>query len=128
MQGKWAISADRQPIAIICSRKIILEPIPVSVRVVVPIDVPDPLQVASALRPHQVNNMPIRCDKERRAGAVPVPFPVPGKPLAVRLQTPIDQDRTPEITRVSPPISQIRVETAGANIRQAISLFGVLLV
>src|SRR3954469_7972362 len=109
--GCWSVGADRNPIAVFRSGKIILERIPFSLRLIEPVHVPDPLQVQRALFPHQVDDVAVCLNEPGRARLwSTVPFAVPTKPFAVRLGAPLDQDRGIESFRVLCPRPQIRIE------------------
>src|SRR5256885_14775851 len=92
-----AVSAERDPVAIMFSRKIIFERIPFSFRLIEPVYMPDPGQIIGAFRAHKIDNVAVSRDVTLRslAGA-PIPFTVPTKPFSVRLRSPLDQNRRAE--------------------------------
>src|ERR1700731_3119678 len=91
---KWAVSAECDPVAIIFAWKIILESIPFRFRLVVPIDVPDPLQIVRAFRAHEIDNVLVNRDVTLWSFlCAAIPFSVPTKPIAVRLGPPLHQNR-----------------------------------
>src|SRR6476661_7668023 len=117
LRGKRSVGANCQPVAVIFAREIGLEPIPMCLGIVVPVHVPDPLQVGGTRRPHEINDVPISRNVARRSGVMAVPFSIPGKPTAVRLQTPVDQDRTAKGAGRLRPAAEIFVEAAGTDVR-----------
>src|ERR1700676_3496032 len=95
---KWAVSAECDPVAIIFAGKIIFERIPFRFRLVVPIDVPDPLQILRAFRAHKIDNVSVGSDVT--CWSVPcatIPLAVPGKPISVRFGSPLDQNGGAEL-------------------------------
>src|ERR1700730_1134445 len=95
---KWAVSAECDPVAIIFAGKIIFERIPFRFRLVVPIDVPDPLQILRAFRPHKIDYVPISSDVTRGTlDCATIPFPVPAEPIPVWFSPPLDQNGGAEL-------------------------------
>src|SRR6266699_2969609 len=89
--GGWSIGAERDPIAILISGKIILELVPLFLRFLEPVHVPDPLQIICALGAHQIDNMPVSRDVARRTFlCATVPFTVPAKPVSVWFGPPLN--------------------------------------
>src|SRR4030095_2873936 len=90
----WSVGTKSDPVALVFAWKIILETVPVRLRLIEPVDVPDPLQIIGALGAHQINDMPVRCDVACRtfSGAA-VPLAVPAEPVSVRLGAPLYQNR-----------------------------------
>src|SRR6266513_246102 len=85
-------------IAMFFARKIIFEGVPLLLRLIQPVHVPDPLQVVRAFRPHQINDATVCGNIFRWSNLdATVPFAIPTKPFSVRLRSPLDQDRAPEI-------------------------------
>ena len=121
-----AVGTERHPIAVIFPRIIILEPVPFRFRFVEPVHVPDPLQVVRSLRAHEIHDVAVGVDVTlRTALRAAVPFPIPGKPISIRLRAPFDQNRRAESLRVARPRFQIVVKFSGENVREAESFLDV---
>src|SRR5206468_6730988 len=89
-----SIGTESNPVAIVSAWKIILETIPIFLRLIEPVDVPNPLQIIRPLGTHQVDNMPVCCDVPCWAfSGAAVPLAVPAEPLSVGLRPPLDQNR-----------------------------------
>src|SRR5438552_7930607 len=86
-----SVGTERDPIAIIFARKIILEPVPAFLRLIEPVDVPDPLQIIRAFRAHKIDYVSISTDVTRRTlDCATIPFPVPAEPIPVWFSPPLD--------------------------------------
>src|SRR6266496_5854117 len=59
---RWSVGAERDPVAIVSTWKIILETIPIFLRLIEPVDVPNPLQIIRTLGAHQIDNMSVSRD------------------------------------------------------------------
>ena len=115
----WSISAECNPIAITLSGKIILEPVPFSLRLVEPIGMPDPLQIIRALGTHKIDNMPVSRNVAGWSFLCPaVPLPIPAKPVSIRLRAPFDQNGRSEILRILRPSAKIDIEISSDNLAQ----------
>src|SRR6266571_5566653 len=115
----WSVSAERHPIAIIFSRKIILKPVPFSLRLIEPVHMPDPLQIIRALSAHEIDNVPVGRDVPRWSILCPtVPFPIPAKPVSIRFRPPLDQNRRAESFGVARPGAKIDIEISSDNLAQ----------
>src|SRR4029077_17896614 len=91
--------------------KIILETIPVFLRLIEPIHMPDPLQIIRAFGAHQIGNMPVRRDVARRTFSGPaIPLAVPAEPVSIRLSPPLDQNRRAKFFRVARPYPTTVIE------------------
>src|SRR6266404_2218987 len=111
---KWAVSAECDPVAIIFAWKIIFESIPFRFRLVVPIDVPDPLQIVRAFRAHKIDNVPMGGDVTCWSIlCATIPLAVPGKPIPVWFSPPLDQNGRAEILRLMRPGAKIDIEVTG---------------
>src|SRR4030095_6814012 len=91
-QGRrGSIGAKGDPVAIVFTWKIILETIPIFLRLIEPIHMPNPLQIIGAFGAHQVDNMPVSRDVACWAfSGAAIPFPVPAEPISVWLSPPLD--------------------------------------
>src|SRR6266567_4836336 len=87
----WSVSAERHPIAIIFSRKIILKPVPFSLGLIEPVNMPDPLQIIRAFSAHEIDNVAVSRDVPGWSFlCAAVPLPIPAKPVSIRLRAPLD--------------------------------------
>src|SRR5437773_1025008 len=112
----WSIRAKSNPVAIALTWKVILETVPIFLRLIEPVDVPNPLQVIGTLSAHQIDDMPVGYDVTcgTFSGAA-VPLAIPAKPVSVRLGPPFDQNRRAEIFGVACPCSKILIEFASSD-------------
>src|SRR4030095_14989201 len=104
----WSVDTESDPVAIVFTRKITFETVPVGLRLIEPVDVPDPLQIIGALGAHQINDTPVRCDVACRtfSGAA-VPLAVPAEPVSVRLSPPFYQNRFAKFFGITRPCAKI---------------------
>src|SRR5205085_1338325 len=88
---EWSVSAERDPVAIVLAWKIILERVPLSLGLIVPVDVPDPGQIVRAFPAHKIDNAAVSRDVALRSfSRAAVPFPVPTEPIPVRFGPPFN--------------------------------------